>query len=154
MKLLFWMDGGVWIPYPARKLSHFPHPAVGFWSYPASRMTFAQFESRIPRNFVTNPESRRQKRPNPASRETPSGAPHMVLGRGRRAVEGARRHPLSPNTWLRLWRHKCHLWCQRNVCIITKTTWISKMSDLLRHTWRKNISDCSMYTCDWCLKYV
>ena len=33
-------DGGVWIPYPARKFSHIPHPAVGFWSYPASRMPF------------------------------------------------------------------------------------------------------------------
>ena len=33
-------DGGVWIPYPARKLSHIPHPAVAFWSYPASRKTF------------------------------------------------------------------------------------------------------------------
>ena len=29
-------DGGVWIPYPARKSIFFPHPAVAFWSYPAS----------------------------------------------------------------------------------------------------------------------
>ena len=68
-------DGGVWIPYCARKLSHFPHPTVVFRSYPASQMAFAQFEFRIPRNFVANPESRRQKGliPHPAN---PHRGPH------------------------------------------------------------------------------
>ena len=64
-------DGGVWIPYPARKLSHFPHSAVVIWSYPSSLMTFFsypakfcnQFQipqtkkvlSRIPRNSIGGP---------------------------------------------------------------------------------------------------
>ena len=72
-------DGGVWIPYPARKSSYFPHPAVAFWSYSSSRITFAQFKSRVPRNFVTNLESRRQKRSYPASRETTSGVPFTLI---------------------------------------------------------------------------
>ena len=62
-------NGGVWILHHAKSL--FPHPAVFFLFYPASRMTFAQFESRIPLNFVTNPESRRHNRSYTASRETP-----------------------------------------------------------------------------------
>ena len=47
-----WGPGeGVRIPYPSRKSSHFPHPAVAFWSYPASWITIAQYESRSSRNF-------------------------------------------------------------------------------------------------------
>ena len=66
---------------PLIKSSHFTHPEVVFWSYPPSQMTITQFESRITRNFVTNPESRRQKRSYPASCETPSD-PHKYLSFG------------------------------------------------------------------------
>ena len=61
------------IPQENHVISHAPQI---IWTYPASRMTFAQFEARIPRNFVINPESRRQKRSYPASRETQSGPPN------------------------------------------------------------------------------
>ena len=67
-------DGGLWIAYPARKSSHFQHPAIDFWSYPASWMMFAYFESHNPRKFVTNPEFRIQKGLIPSSHETPSWA--------------------------------------------------------------------------------
>ena len=50
------------------------HIAQTFLPDPVSCMTFILFESRIPRNFVANPESRGQKGPYPASHETPSGA--------------------------------------------------------------------------------
>ena len=55
------MWGPRWITYPARKGSHFPHIAAVFLPYLASQMTFAEFESSIPRNFLTNSESRKKK---------------------------------------------------------------------------------------------
>ena len=60
-------------PVSREKIKSFSISHSCFWSYHATRMTFASFGSRILRNFVTNPESRRQKSSNPAYRETPSG---------------------------------------------------------------------------------
>ena len=48
------------------KIARIPHK---FLPYRVSRTMFTLFESRIPRNCVSNPVSRRQKRSNPASRE-------------------------------------------------------------------------------------
>ena len=44
------------------KFKSFTAPPVVFWSYLASWMTSAHFESHNPRNFVSNAESRRQKK--------------------------------------------------------------------------------------------
>ena len=62
MKLRRAPDRELWIPYDARKSSNFLLPEDVCWSYAASRMTFAQFESRILQHFTTNPKARRQKR--------------------------------------------------------------------------------------------
>ena len=63
------------VKIPARYLN--PESRDDFVANPASRR-YLNPESRD--NFGANPVSRNQKRPHPASRETPSGAPFRLIG--------------------------------------------------------------------------